>query len=1128
MKNLPLLFILFLISITAAYSQDDPRKWSIDPRSTLIVPGEDQTHEFQVPPEHIDYKHPNKVPLYQKLRDGSEAIVFPNFRVFPSIFTQSETPITSHPTNKNIMFASSNSVKFGPTFISEGVYVTTDGGETWFGSDTTKAAPITDHWGDPAPAIDLNGRFYQSYLKNQSTTAGMYASFSTDYGVTWANSKVLTTASSDKNHTFVINNPASPYNGRVIVTWSDFSASNPPAVVSYSTDGGNTWSPKAAIHTVASGHYAQGVNGAMGPDGEVYIVWQNPVSSSPFTGDFVGFAKSTNGGVNWTFNNNIYDCNGIRGTLTNKSSIRVNDFPWMGVDLTNGSRRGWIYVVTAEKNLAPAGSDPDIVFHRSTDGGTTWSPGIRVNQDPLNNGKDQYMPALIVDQLGAINVVYYDSRNTTSDSAEVWMSRSTDGGNTWSDIRVSDHRFKPKPISGLASGYQGDYIGITEGPGGSIWPYWCSDRSGIYQAWTAKVVFETFPLNVFNLNTPAPGDTITSFPNSLASYSFTWDTSASTASYNWIFGNPDASSRQLVRSTSANSISFTGGQIDNMLAGLGISTGGSTTGSWDVWAYRNNFPDNDSLKAANGPRSITFIRGIPQLIVFNLNLPANNSTITTSVFNNNNVVFNWTKSGDGVKYRIKFGQTLTNPLLNILAPNDGYDTSWTIVNSGLDLLLQNAGLNAGDSVAGVYAVFAYSGADSLKSVQTFNLTMKRQAKGDVLVAYDSSSTNGRISRDSVLANLNTAGRTYDLFNKGSQTSTNVISLLGYKTVIWLGEATSVMSVIQKDSIKAYLNSGTPENKSKLMIFSEDIGYQFGRTGSTYYDLNFINEYLGWNYLADRPGSAAHGIIGVSINTGQTDSTIGTWPDCFAPFGPYSEVLYRFRNFPDSASAIGNRKPNFEVATFGVDVRSLRRASDSPAGSPVTRLLFGGLTYVPVELTSFTGNASNGAVSLIWSTSSEINNQGFEIERRTEGQQFTKVGFIPGYGTTSEIQNYIFTDDNVSLKKYFYRLKQLDYNGSYEYSTEIEVDIPLTYSLDQNYPNPFNPSTTIKYSIPNDEMVKMIVYNLLGEKVLTLVNEFQKAGKYEINFDASKFASGLYFYRIESGSFTSVKKMMLLK
>lgn len=129
----------------------------------------------------------------------------------------------------------------------------------------------------------------------------------------------------------------------------------------------------------------------------VYTLRQSPVTASPYTSDYVGFAKSTNGGATWSGLVNAYDCNGARNSSLSPWGIRINDFPSMAVDRSGGARNGWIYIVTNEKSLASAGSDEDIVMHRSPDGGTTWSAGIRVNQDALNNGKKQYMPWMCVD-----------------------------------------------------------------------------------------------------------------------------------------------------------------------------------------------------------------------------------------------------------------------------------------------------------------------------------------------------------------------------------------------------------------------------------------------------------------------------------------------------------------------------------------------------------------------------------------------------------------------------------------------------------------------------------------------------------------------------------------------------------
>ena len=186
--------------------------------------------------------------------------------------------------------------------------------------------------------------------------------------------------------------------------------------------------------------------------------------------------------------------------------------------------------------------------------------------------------------------------------------------------------------------------------------------------------------------------------------------------------------------------------------------------------------------------------------------------------------------------------------------------------------------------------------------------------------------------------------------------------------------------------------------------------------------------------------------------------------------------------------------------------------------------------IPVELTAFNALVSGNNVNLNWSTATELNNSGFEIQRKSENSSWINAGFVAGFGTTTESKSYSFTDNNLAVGNYTYRLKQIDFNGGYEYSNEINVDVnaPLTYNLEQNYPNPFNPSTLIKYSVAKDGFVNVSIFNLLGEKVATLVNSNMKAGSYELNFNASQLSSGVYFYSIEAGDFKAVRKMMLMK
>lgn len=192
--------------------------------------------------------------------------------------------------------------------------------------------------------------------------------------------------------------------------------------------------------------------------------------------------------------------------------------------------------------------------------------------------------------------------------------------------------------------------------------------------------------------------------------------------------------------------------------------------------------------------------------------------------------------------------------------------------------------------------------------------------------------------------------------------------------------------------------------------------------------------------------------------------------------------------------------------------------------------------LPVELNSLYGNFSNNNIELTWNTATEINNYGFEIERLQNyvdnklQNSWQKIGFVKGNGNSNSNKSYSFVDDNPPpAKKLAYRLKQVDFDGNYKFSGEIEIkNVPGRYSLSQNYPNPFNPTTTIRYEVPKEGFISLKIYDILGREVKTLVSKKQTAGKYRVTFNASEFASGIYFYRLHSNNFSKIKKMILLK
>ncbi|MDH3269324.1 MAG: YCF48-related protein, partial [Ignavibacteria bacterium] len=186
---------------------------------------------------------------------------------------------------------------------------------------------------------------------------------------------------------------------------------------------------------------------------------------------------------------------------------------------------------------------------------------------------------------------------------------------------------------------------------------------------------------------------------------------------------------------------------------------------------------------------------------------------------------------------------------------------------------------------------------------------------------------------------------------------------------------------------------------------------------------------------------------------------------------------------------------------------------------------------PVELLSFNCIVENDVVDLNWVTATETNNSGFEILRITQNEDgWNKIGFVPGYGTTTETQHYSFTDNDVKPGKYQYKLKQIDYDGTFEYSKIVEVEIPLVnkFSLSQNYPNPFNPTTSLQYAIGSKQFVTLKVFDLLGREVATLINEEKPAGEYKIQFNAANLPSGFYFYQLKAGEYVETRKMVLLK
>ncbi|HCV44442.1 MAG TPA: hypothetical protein DGH68_13220 [Bacteroidetes bacterium] len=197
--------------------------------------------------------------------------------------------------------------------------------------------------------------------------------------------------------------------------------------------------------------------------------------------------------------------------------------------------------------------------------------------------------------------------------------------------------------------------------------------------------------------------------------------------------------------------------------------------------------------------------------------------------------------------------------------------------------------------------------------------------------------------------------------------------------------------------------------------------------------------------------------------------------------------------------------------------------------------------LPIQLANFTATAiSHSTVRLDWTTLTEINNYGFEIQKSDTSQQHYQTipnSFLPGHGTTNEPQHYGYIDSTATSGAWYYRLKQIDLDGTVHYCDGVRVnfltsvkeeEIPAVFSLLQNYPNPFNPSTIISYGLPHTSFVTLTVLNTLGQQIAQLVNEQQQAGSHDVVFRGDGLASGVYFYRIQTGEFVASRKLLLLK
>ncbi|MCF8234662.1 MAG: T9SS type A sorting domain-containing protein [Bacteroidales bacterium] len=417
--------------------------------------------------------------------------------------TQSENSIFINPNDPDNVLNSNNSTSNpASTLYGANDFYSFDAGETWMGELFGAGGSNS---GDPAALIGTNGRYFVGYISN---SYGQGVSYSDNQGLTWISKLVSGSGSAsilDKNHLWIDNSLDSPYEGRLYDAWTPLggSGSNLEEIEIAWSDGGESWStPQTISDAVNAGSHNQGVNINSGPNGEVYAIWAI-YDNWPVDESAIGFARSYDGGETWDPATRIIDdIRGIRITETGKN-MRVNSFPVMTVDNSNGPNRGTLYVVWSNVGVPGVnqGPDMDVYMIKSTDDGDTWSEPVKVNQDEPGVGKEHYFPWITCDPVsGYLSVIFYDDRNLSSNQCEVWCANSLDGGESWEDFKVSDVAFTPQPISGLASGYFGDYLGI-QALQGKVYPVWTDNRDGHAMTYVSpyEINILPFPENLTGL-----------------------------------------------------------------------------------------------------------------------------------------------------------------------------------------------------------------------------------------------------------------------------------------------------------------------------------------------------------------------------------------------------------------------------------------------------------------------------------------------------------------------------------------------------------------------------------------------------------------------------------------------------
>lgn len=476
-----------------AYAQSTYEKYA------LPVQADPTKRPLQKPPNS-----PSAPNTANRLTDGQND----DIRLLSTTNQQAEVHISIDKSSACNLIASANTLVNGT--IQQGYYYSQDGGATWLGSDRLPNNAISA--GDPSTAYDAGGFAYLAAMTPGPNGYGIQTS--STKGRTWTNQVRASgpTSNFDKEMIAADNSPRSPYANNLYAAWTNFTGST-TVEFNRSTDRGNTFSTPIVLKN----GFGQGTNVQTGLNGEVYVCWAD-YSTGAVPANGIGFALSTNGGVNFSAPKVAFGYSGIRVSGTNPifNNTRVNDFPAMAVD-KGPTHPGRIYIVYPTKEN---GNGKAIIQVRYSDNqGTSWSPAVTAS---IANGRQNWFPWIAVDDVtGEVSVVYYSFDTASGFNTNTYVAYSHDGAASFSNLKVSDVMHTTAPIPGYAGGYSGDYLGITAYDG-KAYPVWSDNRSGTWQLYTSPIV------TAYMIAGPdqfCSGNSSYSIANSPANFSYTWSSS---------------------------------------------------------------------------------------------------------------------------------------------------------------------------------------------------------------------------------------------------------------------------------------------------------------------------------------------------------------------------------------------------------------------------------------------------------------------------------------------------------------------------------------------------------------------------------------------------------------------------